>query len=120
MPQVRAEMEKAICFLEKEVPAHTLQVAKSLFANALVKKFKHDALNFKIIEKKEDDTKWQISEVDFFAYSIKENAETLRKIIDSKEYKTGNFLLYPLKRALLWFYKVFTKALSFFKKTITK
>jgi len=115
MPQVKAEMEKAIHVLAQQVPPRTLDVAKSLFANEPVKNLDHDALHFKVIEKSPDDNEWQISEVDFFAYSIKEQAEMINKILNGKDYKTGSFLLNPLRWAFLSAKKLFGRASSVFK-----
>ncbi len=97
MPQVRSEMERAIRWLERQVPSHTREIAQNLLNNAPVKKLSYDNLNFKIIAKTSDDMKWQITEVDFFAYSLKDQAEKIRKILRGKEYKTGRFFIVPLK-----------------------
>jgi len=115
-PQIMAEMERAIHVLAQQVQPKTQEIAKNLFANAPVKKVDHDALHFKVIEKSPDDNEWQISEVDFFAYSIKEQAEMINKILNGKDYKTGNFLLTPLRWAFLSAKKLLIGSSSFLKK----
>jgi len=98
MPQVRAEMEKAIDLLAHQVPSRTKEIAARIFENAPIEEMNSDDLNFKIIEKKPDASNWQLSEVDFFAYTIKEQAEQIRKLMNSKDYKAGSFFLSPLRQ----------------------
>jgi len=120
MPRVRAEMEKAIRWLERRVPSHTRETAQRLFDNAPVKKLNDDDLNFKIIIKNPDDMKWQLSEVDFFAYSLKEQAEKIRKILRGKEYKTGRLLIIPLRWAVQSAKKIVINASALFNKMKTR
>jgi len=116
MPQVITEMEKAINDLAREVPSQTKKIARTLFDDAPVKKLNHDALHFKIIEKQPDGIKWQLSEVDFFAYSVKEQAKTINKILTGKDYKTGSFLLNPLRWTVQSSKKLYIGKSSFLKK----
>jgi len=116
MPRVRDEMKKAIHVLEKQVSSQTLKISKSLFDNSPVKQLNHEALHFKIIDKKADDIKWRISEVDFIAYNLKEQAEMVNKILNGKDYKTGSFFLAPLRWALQSTKKLFLGTPPLFKK----
>lgn len=116
MPRVRAEMEKAIHALARQIPSQTREVAENLLANAPVETFSRERLNFKIIEKKPDETNWQPVEVDFFAYTLKCQAEKIKRLLTSREYKTGNFLLAPLRQVIQSAKKYVLAASSFIKK----
>lgn len=116
MPQAKAEMNKAISQLARQVPSQTLEIAETLFNNGPVKNQNHTELNFKIVERKPDSLQWQMNEVDFFGYNVKEKEKMIHIILSSKEYNIGNFLLKPLKKAFQALSKTRFKTPKLYKK----
>ena len=120
LPQVMTEMEKAIHALALQAPPRTREIAKNLLANAPVRKMNQEDLNFKIIEKPPGKTKWQLIDVDFFAYTLKDQAEQIRKIFNSNDYKTGSVLIAPLRWAFQFANKLFIKLTSLWYRFLKK
>jgi len=80
MPQVNAEMKKAINFLRSKASKGIRDIAENLSDNAPIRELQYEGIDFRIIDKKPGNSGWQISEVDFFIYSCKRNASRIRNL----------------------------------------
>ena len=71
MPQVRAELKKAVQWLENQVDNKILEIARNLMENAPLKPVSDYDMDFLIIDKNPDNEEWIINKVNFCVYSSK-------------------------------------------------
>ncbi|MGB4205296.1 MAG: glycosyltransferase family 2 protein [Bacteroidales bacterium] len=91
MAEVKSEMKTAISELERKAPAKIKEIANNLSENAPGFVVINDDMNFKIIDKNEEQGNWFIREVDFLAYSIKRhsyNYKTLYRELNELRIRT--------------------------------
>jgi glycosyltransferase involved in cell wall biosynthesis len=122
MPQVRTEVKRAANILYSKISDDKREIAKALSENIPLIKLDHNSLNFQIIDKTNENSRWQISDVDFLVYTSKRNSLKLKilqqqldnansnansaesqtttdinSILNSYTFKTGKLILTPVK-----------------------